>query len=27
VENGAQAHDAKRYLCSREVGDAVAAGL
>jgi len=27
AENGAQAHDAKRYLGSREVGDAVAAGL
>jgi len=27
VDNGAQAHDAKRYLCSREVGDAVASAL
>jgi hypothetical protein len=27
VDNGAQAHDAKRYLCTREVGDAVASAL
>ena len=27
VDNGARAHDAKRYLCTREVGDAVASGL
>lgn len=27
VDNGAQAHDAGRYLCSKELGDAVATGL
>jgi hypothetical protein len=27
VDNGAQAHDAGRYLCSKELGDAVAAGV
>lgn len=27
VDNGAQAHDADRYLCSKELGDAVATGL
>jgi hypothetical protein len=27
VDNGARVHDAVRYLCTREVGDAVASGL
>ena len=27
VDNGARFHDAMRYLCTREVGDAVASGL
>jgi hypothetical protein len=27
VDNGAQAHDAGRYLCSKELGDAVATGI
>ena len=27
IDNGSNAHDAARYLCSKEVGDAIAAGL
>jgi hypothetical protein len=27
IDNGAKAHDATRYLTSKELGDAVAAGL
>ena len=27
VDNGAQAHNARHYLCTKEMGDAVASGL